>query len=358
MGEFLDMVNNDKPNPVKKLVPNENYARELMQLFTIGLTALNPDGTRKVDTRGQPVSAYTEEDIKQATLCLTGWTYPPQPGFLSKWKNPPYYYGDMVAFEDRHDTTSKFMWGHTFPGGRSAQADLNDVLQLIFMHPNVGPFVGYRLIQRLVTSNPTPAYVGRVAAAFNGPVRGDLKAVTRAILLDPEAGTSIGSLPAGQGHLREPVLFATALLRALGATSTDEPSVAGYTEPMGQKLFFPNSVFNYFSPFYRIPGANVPAPEFQILNPTTSLARINFVNKVVTNSLGSSVRIPIEHFEALAGDVNMLADAVSKSLLRGEMQPDMRASILKALAATGDKRLRARSAIYLAASSSRFQVRR
>jgi len=224
-----------------------------------------------------------------------------------------------------------------------------------------------------------------VAAVFNNNgagVKGDLRAVARAILTDPEAGTAptaplpgpspvpidIGpnirvggadeELPANQGHLREPVLFATTLLRALGAVVTDEPNLAGQGEAMGQRLFYPPSVFNYFSPFYRIPSNGVNAPEFQILNPTTALARINFVYRAVNNSLGSSVRVPIDHFEAMGTDVNLLLNAVSAALLRGQMTDQMRASILKALSSTTDRRQRARMALYLAATSSRFQVQR
>jgi len=359
MGEYLDMANNDKPDPSKGLVPNENYGRETLQLFTIGLDLLNNDGTRKLNASGQPIPAYTEEDVKQLTLMLTGWTYPPKPGAISVWKNPPYYYGNMVPFEDHHDTSNKLLLGNSLSGGRSAPSELDYALLVIFNHPNVGPFVAYRLIQKLVTSNPSPAYVGRVASAFNAPSRGDLKAVVRAILLDPEAGTGPGAtLPASQGHLREPVLFMTTLLRALGATATDEPSIANYSQSMGQRLFYPPSVFNYYSPFYRIPGSGVPGPEFQLLNPTTALERINFVHAAVNNSLGSTVTVPVGHFEQLAGNNDILLDAVSKALLRGQMQADMKASILNAINSTTDSKTRARMALYLAATSSRFQVQK
>lgn len=360
MGEYLDMANNGKPDPTKGLVPNENYARENLQLFTIGLDLLNNDGTKKLNAAGQPMPAYTEEDVRQLSLMLTGWTYPPQPGVISVWKNPPYYYGNMVPFEDYHDTSNKFLLGYSLSGGRSAASELDYALTVIFNHPNVGPFVAYRLIQKLVTSNPSPAYVSRVASAFNTSPRGDLKAVVRAILLDPEAGTHPGAtaLPASQGHLREPVLFMTTLLRSLGATATDEPSIANYSQSMGQRLFYPPSVFNYYSPFYRIPNAGVIAPEFQLLNPTTALERINFVHYAVNNSLGSSVTVPVQHFEQLAGNNDILLDAVSKALLRGQMQADMKTSILNAINSTTDSKTRARMALYLAATSSRFQVQR
>jgi hypothetical protein len=177
-----------------------------------------------------------------------------------------------------------------------------------------------------------------------------MKAMIRAILLDPEA--------AGGSHLREPVLFAATLARSLSATVTEEPSLPYSTELMGQKLFYPPSVFNYFSPMYRLPGSGASAPEFQILNPTTALARINFVHRMVSNSLTSTVRIPLAHFAGLAPYPDILVKAVTKSLLRGEAQPDLEASVLRAIGVTNDKNTRARNALYLVATQSRYQVQR
>ena len=351
MGEYLDMVNNDKPNPAKNLVPNENYGRELMQLFTLGLVQLNPDGTRKLDSSNQPIPAYTEDHVKQLSLAFTGWTYPAQPGFSSQWKNPSYYYGRMTPFQDHHDVSAKtILPGVILMPNQSADQDLTDALAAIFTHGNLAPFVAQRMIQKLVTSSPSPQYVGRVAAAFNAPVKGDMKAMIRAILLDQEADTG--------SHLREPVLFATSLARALNATVTDDPNLAGSTELMGQKLFYSPSVFSYYSPLYRLPGSGANAPEFQTLNPTTALARINFVHRLVGNSLSSTVRIPLAHFAGLASNPDILIKAVGKALLRGDLQPDMQASVLKAIGATTDKNTRARNALYLIGTQSRYQVQR
>ena len=350
MGDYLDMVNNDKPNPAKGYVPNENYGRETLQLFTLGLSNLSPTGARL------PGVPYTEDDVKQLALVFTGWTYPPEPGFVSRWTNKRYYYGPMVAFQEHHDTSNKMLLGKLLPGGQSAQADLDQALDIIFQHPNVGPFVALRLIQKLVTSSPSPDYIGRVTSAFNASPRGDLKRVITAILLDPEAGTGTNTvLSSSQGHLREPVLFATTLLRALNATVGPEPGLPYYTEQMGQKLFFPASVFNYFSPLYRLPGSGVPAPEFQILNPTTALARINFVYNASRNQV-AGVDIPVEHFEALAGTPAVLVDALSRALMRGTMKADMKAEITKGISVTTDLKSRVRSGIYLTATQSRFQV--
>ena len=204
MGEYLDMVNNDKPNPVKNLVPNENYGRELLQLFSLGLFQLNPDGTRKTDASG-PLTTYTEDHVKQMSLAFTGWTYPAQPGFSSQWKNPSYYYGRMTPFQEHHDVSTKTVLpGVILMPNQSAEQDLNDGLNAIFNHSNLAPFVALRMIQKLTASSPSPQYIGRVAAAFSSP-RGDMKAMVRAILLDPEA--------ANGSHLREPVLFSTSLAR-------------------------------------------------------------------------------------------------------------------------------------------------
>ncbi len=351
MGEYLDMVNNDKPNPAKNLVPNENYGRELMQLFTLGLVQLKPDGTRKLDSSNQPMPAYTEDHVKQLSLAFTGWTYPSQAGFASQWKNPGYYYGRMTPFQEHHDVSAKtILPGVILMPNQSAEQDLTDALAAIFNHDNLPPFVAQRMIQKLVTSSPSPQYVGRVAAAFNAPVKGDMKAMIRAILMDQEADTG--------SHLREPVLFATSLARALNATVTEEPNLASSAELMGQKLFYSPSVFSYYSPLYRIPANGANAPEFQTLNPTTALARINFVHRLVGNSLSSSVKIPLAHFAGLASNPDILIKAVGKALLRGDLQPDMQASVLKAISTTTDKNTRARNALYLIGTQSRYQVQR
>ncbi|MFN7922476.1 MAG: DUF1800 family protein [Bryobacteraceae bacterium] len=370
MGIYLDMVNNAKPDLKKNIAPNENYGRELLQLFSIGLFELNPDGTRKTDSSGNPIPSYTEDAVKKFSLAFTGWTFPPEPGFTSHWKNPPYFFGQMVPFDEQHDKTEKpLLKGVVLPANRTAQEDLTAALANIWSHPNVAPFISGKLIQHFTTSNPSPAYVGRVAAAFEntGGVKGNLKAVVRAILLDPEAGngalggpvaTPAPDLAANQGHLREPVLFSLALLRALDAQSQPEPELAGQNNNMGQNLFFSPSVFNYFSPSYRIPGLGVTAPEFQILNPTTAMARANFVWRAVRNGLTRTITVDLSNLEGLAGDPNALLDAVSNVLLRGQMPAAMRTSISTAIAATNDRRTRTRIALFLAAVPGQYQVER
>ncbi len=190
MGRFLNMVNNDKGNAARGTTANENYAREILQLFTIGLVRLNSDGTPVLDANGATIPSYTQADVADLAKAFTGWTYPPMPGFVTKGHNRAYYVGPMAAVESLHDATRKQILGTTLPAGGSAESDLDQALHVIFLHPNLPPFVSQLLIQHLVTSNPSPAYIARVASVFedNGSgVRGDLKAVIRAILTDPEA---------------------------------------------------------------------------------------------------------------------------------------------------------------------------
>ncbi len=266
MGEYLSMANNDKADTTRGTQANENYARELMQLFTIGTFLLNQDGSLQLDVNHQPVPTYTQSTIANFARVYTGWTYPTQPGAKLQKHNPAYYTGPMESFESNHDTGSKTLLnGVVLPAGQTAEEDLGAALVNIFTHPNVAPFVSKNLIQHLVTSNPSPAYVSRIAAVFddNGSgVRGDLRAVVRAILMDPEAraGDSGPSLnpPDTSGHLREPVFFTASMLRGLGALVNDTNGLAGQAAKLGQTIFTPASVFNYYAPGYRIPADFTP----------------------------------------------------------------------------------------------------
>jgi uncharacterized protein (DUF1800 family) len=198
----------------------KNFAREILQLFSIGLEQMNPDGTLQLDGSGNPIPTYGQDEIIGFAHVFTGWTYPTQAGATAKFRNLEFYGGAMIAFDSHHDTGTKLLLnGVTLPAGGTTTGDLATALQNIFNHPNVGPFVCKQLIKRLVTSNPSPDYVGRVAAVFadNGTgVRGDLKAVVAAILLDAEArrGDDPAQAQPSDGKLKEPVLFMTNLLRS------------------------------------------------------------------------------------------------------------------------------------------------
>ena len=356
MGKFLDMVNNDKTEPGSGLNPNENYSREILQLFTLGTTTLNIDGSDQM-VNGQPVPPYDQGVIVNLSRVFTGWTYPAESGNQSKWRNSEHFDGPMEAFDDHHDMGTKvLMNGFTIPGGQSAQVDLAAALDHIFAHPNVGPFVATRLIRNLVTSNPSPAYISRVATIFNADqngVRGNLESVVRAILLDPEAMT----VAANGGHLREPILFGIALLRALNADVQLDNPLYSRIRDMGQSLFSPPSVFNYFSPLYKIPGTSLFGPEYQIHTLSSAIARANFVDRVVDNNLGGGVSIDLAPFIAVAANDGQLIAEVERTLLHDNLSAAERSRIIAALSnASSNLTTRARLVLYLVATSARYQV--
>jgi hypothetical protein len=280
----------------------------------------------------------------------------------------------MVAFESNHDTTSKTLLnGLVVPAGGTAESDLKAALDNIFNHPNVAPFIGKQLIQHLVTSNPSPAYVGRIAAVFNdngAGVRGDLRAVVRAILLDPEARDGDYSPspipPDTGGHLREPVFAVASILRGLGAMVNDTNNLAGQAATLGQTIFAPPTVFNYFAPGYNIPaeftpGASLLGPEFQLQSPSAAVARVNLVNRFVYGNLGSGAVIDWTMLTNLAPTPQALVDAVNNAFLYGQMPASMQTQILSAVnAITGTStaafKARAQAAVYLTVSSSYYNV--
>jgi uncharacterized protein (DUF1800 family) len=360
MGNYLDMVNNDKPAPGKN--PNENYAREVLQLFSIGLYQLNPDGTMKLDGTAQPIPTYDQDVIEGYAHLFTGWTYPLKPGATQKTHNPQNYdNGLMVVVESNHDTgTKEILDGVVLPAAQSSSQDLDAGLAAIANHPNIGPFVGKQLIQRLVKSNPSPAYVKRVSDVFadNGSgVRGDLQAVVKAILLDPEARAGDDDTPAAAdaGHLREPALYMTAIMRSLNASS-DGSRLNGYGTNMQQNILFPGSVFNYFHPDYQV-GPSLIGPEFEILGPATAINRSNFVADLVLSTI-TGTTVDFTTWSNLAADPNKMLDAMNGLFLHGQMSQPMRDSILTAVNAVpaNNPTLRAKQALYLVLTSSQYQV--
>jgi uncharacterized protein (DUF1800 family) len=233
-------------------------------------------------------------------------------------------------------------------------------MQSIFNHPNVGPFISSQLIQKLITSNPSPEYVGRVTQVFNDNgqgIRGDLKAVISAILLDPEArrGDDSAQVQASDGKLKDPVLHILSMLRALKAT-TDGDQLMYYAADMRQEPFNPPSVFNFFPPDNVIPGTTLRGPEFKIFNQTTTTSRINFVNSLVYGNVGANTKTDISGYVAVAGDVNALIDAVAGVLVHGQLSADARNTLVSALSAIPDNTRRAKAAIYLIGSASQAQV--
>jgi uncharacterized protein (DUF1800 family) len=361
MGHYLDMVRNDKPDPNSGRQPNENYAREILQLFSIGLSQLSPDGSVQLDTNGIPLPTYTQDTIIGFAHVFTGWAYPTKSGQTPSFNNGEYYGGPMIPFDTHHDTGDKLLLnGVTLSGGGTTQSDLMAALQNIVSHPNVGPFISKQLIQHLVTSNPSPDYVSRITAVFNNNgsgVRGDLKAVVNAILMDAEArrADDPAQVQASDGHLKEPVMFMTSLLRASNATS-DGANLNNYASDMKQEPFESPTVFNFYPPDNIIAGTGLLGPEFRIFNSTTAISRINFVNDLVFGSVGSTTKTDISAYIALAPNPAELVDTLSGVLTHGPLSDGARTTIISTVTSLTDNTKRAKTALYLIGSSSQFQV--
>ncbi len=361
MGKYLDLANSNKPMGVS--AANENFARELMQLFTIGLYLLNPDGSRQLQYQLKddgtpdlvapmiPIRAYDQATVQQVALALTGWTFPGPNA--NNWEN---FSGPLQPSPINHDLRAKTLVGVTLPAGQSPQADMTGVLDWLFNHPNIAPFISTRLIRALVKSNPTPAYIARVSAVFadNGAgVRGDLKAVVRAILTDAEARNDVPV--ADSGRLKDPLLNVVAFVRALGGSISPTNQQAWTFTRMSQTPVTPNSVFGFYSPLYRIPRSTLNGPEFQIYGPTESVLRGNVYWQIISNP-GTDFAVDTTPFLALAGNTIALIDACDQTLLYGRMPTAMRQSLANAINAQGDAVSRARTALYLTALSGFYAV--
>jgi uncharacterized protein (DUF1800 family) len=367
MGEYLNMAGNNKS------APNENYGREILQLFTIGLNELNDDGSVVTDSSGNPVPSYTQAIVDAFSRVFTGWNLaaPPASGV-------PNYTSPMVLTPSSHDGGPKTLLnGVTLPAVNTVTAttatnDLNAALDNIFQHQNVGPFISRNLIEHLVTSNPSPAYIGRVTAAFNNNgsgVRGDMKAVIRAILLDPEARNPSPS--ADFGHLVEPPVFIARFLRAFNTTAatTDFVLSDSYLPSglqMGEDLFRSPSVFNYYPPTYNVPVVNINGPEFALQSNSSAFARVNFVAEATYKTMPVSSDRPmgswidVSSFLPYANSPFQLTGALNNLLFNGGMSPDLHAAVNNALAtmSSATPTARVQRAVYLVASSPEYMVER
>ena len=360
MGEFLDMVNN-----AAGASPNENFARELMQLFTIGPTLLYMNGTEKRDAYGRPIASYSQQQVEGVARALTGWTYPTRPGAAPRPINPRHFFGQMIPSYSLHDYEKKLILrGTLIPSGQTPEQDVSSVLSTIFNHPNVGPFLAKRLIHSFVTSNPSPDYVRRVALAFNdngSGIRGDLRAVVKAILLDPEArrGDDPQYTATRDGKLKEPVLFITGALRSLNARSTSN-KLNSYASAMGQDLFSAPSVFNYFPPEYRIHGTALNGPEFKLRNSTSIVALTTFVHRLVYGHAPDEMAYDLNSWVSIAHDTNLLLDTIDRRFMHESMSDNVRASIANALNTQHvlHTTIRAQMALYLALTSSQYAIQR
>jgi uncharacterized protein (DUF1800 family) len=348
MGKYLDLANSRKPGPQGGA--NENYPRELMQLFSLGLVMLNADGTPKLDENGKTIPTYDQATVQQVALALTGWTFPgPQ---NNNWES---FTGPMKPVDANHDMTEKNFLGCKLFAGQGTVLDKDQTLDCIFKHPNVAPFVSVRLIRSLVMSNPSPAYVARVSAVFadNGAgVRGDLKAVVRAILTDPEARNDAATMTGGK--LKDAIYHVVAFSRALNGSIRPSNQLTWAFTQMAQTPLAAPSVFGHYSPNYRIKSGIV-GPEFQIYTPTESVLRGNQLWQMITNPGGDFV-IDTTPFSSVANDTPKLIDAVDQALLYGRMSPALRQQIANAVAAQQDATGRWQIALYLGALSGAYTV--
>ncbi|HXI22396.1 MAG TPA: DUF1800 family protein [Pyrinomonadaceae bacterium] len=401
MGEYLNMRGNSVVS-LTNPTPNENYAREVMQLFSIGVDILNQDGTPVLDAQGNRIPSYDQTTITNLARVFTGWDLDPATKVsgvdgttaVPNWQDPML----PQSNRNRYDTNQKTLLvdirspnpvvipactnctNNTANTQAYAVTSLNAAIDNLFYHANTGPFVCNQMIHQLVTSNPSPPFVGRCAAAFadNGAgVRGDMKAVITSILLDPEARGDVKTDP-NYGHLREPVLLMTSLLRAFNATDSSKTdgvlvsnSPNNFSNPLGQNVFNPPTVFSYFPADFGLPGTTLIGPEFGILDTSTSYARSNFMNTLFLTNTGVpgiptgtnrpiGTKIDYSAFQAMAGNPQQLVDALNGRLMHGTMSAQMNASIVAAVNAisSGDPGGRTRTAIYLVASSSQYQVER
>lgn len=344
MGHYLTYLGNLKENTATGQVPDENYARELMQLMTIGLWQLNQDGTQKLDGSGNPIATYTHADIAGLAKVFTGISYyspsPTNSTFYGAGKDPTAEYAPMIYYNQYHSISEKDFLGTTIPATTTANAaaDVKTALDAIFNHPNVGPFIGRQLIQRLVTSNPSPAYVSRIAAVFNNNgsgVRGDLAAVITAILTDTEARTAPAASDATSGKLREPLVRMTNLMRSFGATSQTGLWTIGDTSAstsLYQGALDSPSVFNFWRPGYVPPNSKMGAaqltvPEFQVVNEVSVATYINAMTSVINSGAGAvqtgtstrDIQVPFTTEIPLSTTPSQLVARINKLLFYGNM---------------------------------------
>ncbi len=361
MGTYLNMANNNKGNTTKGTSANENYARECMQLFTLGLTQLNLDGS-PVLANNLPVATYGASVVPNMAKVVTGWTYPTAPGATAKTNNPQYYFGQMIPVESEHDTSAKSIFGDvTIPAGQTAEQDIESLLDALMAQPTMAPFIARQLIQHLVTSNPSPAYIERVAKVFqkdSSGTAGNMKAVIYAILTDPEARAADdpgAAVNANFGHMREPVLFMANLLRGLNGTLGAQSAIYNQANTLGQQLFYSASVFSYFSPQYRAEDGLL-APEFQLYSTQTAAARADIVHSILYSTLDKSTTVNLQPFIDQAADVDTLLSYIGSIFLNDGMSANLHQAAYNAAYAQSTLQGRVQAALYLVLTSGEYQV--
>lgn len=391
MGVYLTHVNNPRSEPTLNRFPDENYAREVMQLFTIGLYELNQDGTYVLDGMGNPIPTYDNTDISELAKVFTGMSYGDNFIFGQDPLSENSFLTPMQMHDYWHESGPKTLLDGTVIPDRNpidGAADVDDALDVLFNHQNVGPFIGRRLIQRLVKSNPSPGYIARVAAAFNdngSGVRGDLKALVKAILLDPEARDCALIDDPHNGMLREPIVRYTQVARAFNAASgegTFRNYMQNFYEYTSQRPLGSSTVFNFFSPDYQPLGdvqqADLVAPEFQITNSITILGYANELHDWIMDEgqvmeygqlfsdenwhPDKSVYLDLDEELAMGDDAQLgdLIERINLILLAGQMSPETRATIYDTVSQLPEYQsdIRVRLAIFLAMISPDYLIQR
>jgi uncharacterized protein (DUF1800 family) len=380
MAHYLSHFRNEKEDPVTGRIPDENYAREVMQLFSIGLWELNPDGTRRKDAQGRDIPSYGQDDVMGLARVLTGWSW------AGANTNDEYWHGwagngggaswnkPMQLYPQFHSTSEKRFLGVVIPPNTNGRESLRIALDRLHNHPNTGPFMAEQLIKRFVTSNPSPAYVGRVAAAFadNGRgVRGDMQAVIRAVLLDNEASRPDQRNAETSGRLREPMVRFGHWMRAFNARAANDTfEIWNLEDPVssiGQNPLRSPSVFNWYRPGYAPPGdiqqRGMVAPEFQITHETTVTGYANFVVNVVERGFGwnaGAIRADYSAELALAATPAALVDRVNLLLTAGRLSGTNRQLIIEAVSAVpaSNAATRVHTAVALTMLSPDYQVQK
>ncbi len=326
MGAYLDNYQN------RKSQLNENYGRELMQLFSVGLVQLNLNGTPKRDASGKVIETYSQKDVIEITRALTGWHFA-EPNVKRKSANGSNYGKPMEAeWKDQHDTGAKTFLGKTIPAGQDAYKDLDSLVEILVTHPNTAPFVSLRLIQGMTTSDPSPEYLQRVATVFRD-TKGNLSKVITAILTDPEArsGDVPGKSTANFGRIKDPLLIFASGFRGLGCKIAPKNPWNSTEVVVGnQQQFGAPSVFNFFPPNHRTQGTNVLAPEQKMLNSIEFANRMNyFSNRMSDENLLRDAGCDVDIFKtAQAVSDEKLVDLLNDRYFRGALPASVAKSLI------------------------------
>ncbi|MCU1251284.1 MAG: hypothetical protein JWQ49_4313 [Edaphobacter sp.] len=358
---YLNLLGNQAVNNGSLVQPNQNFARELMQLFTLGPMMLNDDGTVQTDRSGNPIPAYTQSTVIDLTRALTGWESPIEVNPAdTAWGVD--FSQPIAPNESTHDHNAKLLFGSVrLPAGQSIIQDRDMALDAIFHHPNLPPFISHLLIQRLVTSNPSPAYIQRMSAVFKDDgtgVRGNMDALVRAILLDPEARQGDTQPSANDGFLQEPLLFQTFAMSTLQSGGTDDQG--NYlARSLGEPWWNSPTVFGYYSPSYNIPGTTINSPEFMLWNNVSVVQRSEALWGIVTGTLPgftqySSSSWLFNNFTT----VPEMVEALNHLLYHGQMTQQQQDAITGYCSQLNpfDTTLQLQSAIFLALNGDSYNV--